>query len=64
LSDAVMAIKNQADSQTATQIRDFDVRTVIDNSIIDKLVKEGFFEKLFGPGIRAEIERKSKMAVR
>jgi ABC-type nitrate/sulfonate/bicarbonate transport system substrate-binding protein len=64
LSDAVMAIKNQADSQTATQIRDFDVRTVIDNSIVDKLVKEGFFEKLFGPGIRAEIERKSKMAVR
>jgi len=31
---------------------------------LDRLVKEGFFEKLFGSGIRAEIDRKSKMAFR
>jgi len=27
-------------------------------------VKEGFFEKLFGPGIKAEQERKTKIAFR
>ena len=27
-----------------------------------RLVKEGFFEKLFGPGIKAEEERKAKLA--
>ena len=31
---------------------------------LNRLVKEGFFEKLFGSGIRAEIDRKSKMAFR
>jgi len=64
LADAVTATKQQADSQPATQIRNVDLKTVIDNSVIDRLVKEGFFEKLFGSGIRAEIDRKSKMAFR
>jgi ABC-type nitrate/sulfonate/bicarbonate transport system substrate-binding protein len=64
LANAVNATKEQADSQPATQIRNLDPRVVIDNSVIDRLVKEGYFEKLFGAGIRAEIERKSKMAFR
>jgi ABC-type nitrate/sulfonate/bicarbonate transport system substrate-binding protein len=64
LSSAVQATKEQADSQPATQIRNLDLKSVIDNSVIDRLVKEGFFEKLFGSGIRAEIDRKSKMAFR
>lgn len=64
LADAVTAIKEQADSQVATQIRDFNVKAVVDNSVIDRLIKEGYFEKLFGAGIKAEIDRKSKLALR
>ncbi len=64
LAGAVKSIVNQADSQSATQIRDFDFHAVIDNSVVDRLVKEGYFEKLFGPEIKAEEERKSKMAFR
>jgi NitT/TauT family transport system substrate-binding protein len=61
---AVKAILDQAAEQTATQIRNFDVRTSVDNSTIDRLVKEGFFEKLFGSGIKSEEERKSRLALR
>ena len=32
--------------------------------VVDKLVKEGFYEQLFGPGIKAEEERKAKLAFR
>jgi len=42
----------------------FDFRKVIDNSMVDRLVREGFFEKLFGPGIKAEEERKAKLSFR
>src|SRR5262245_25241281 len=61
---AVKAILDQAAEQTATQIKNFDVRTSVDNSTIDRLVKEGFFEKLFGSGIKSEEDRKSKLALR
>lgn len=64
MASAVAATKEQADSQQATQIRNFDIKTVVDNSVIDRLVREGFFEKLFGAGIKAEIDRKSKLAFR
>ena len=64
LSTAVTAIKEQADAQIATQTRAFDAKAVIDNSAVDRLVKEGYFEKLFGAGIKAEINRKSAVAVR
>jgi hypothetical protein len=39
-------------------------RKVIDNSLVDRLVREGFFEKLFGPEVKAEEERKAKLAYR
>jgi hypothetical protein len=29
---------------------------------VSKLVKEGFFEQLFGPSIKAEEQRKAKLA--
>jgi hypothetical protein len=32
--------------------------------MVDRLVKEGFFEQLFGPEIKAEEERKAKLAFR
>jgi hypothetical protein len=45
-------------------MRAFDFRKVIDNSLVDRLVREGFFEKLFGPDIKSEEERKAKLAFR
>jgi hypothetical protein len=45
-------------------MKTFDFRTIIDNSTVVRLVREGFFEKLFGPGIRDEEERKAKLAFR
>jgi len=41
-----------------------DFNTVIDNSVIDRLVKEGFFEKTFGAGVKSEQESRSKQAMR
>jgi ABC-type nitrate/sulfonate/bicarbonate transport system substrate-binding protein len=64
LAKSLQATKEQADAQQSTQIRNLNLRAVVDNSVIDRLVKDGFFEKLFGPGIKAEIERKSKLAFR
>ncbi len=60
--DYVLA--HPADAQTAEQLRAFDFRKVIDNSLVERLVKEGFFEKLFGPGVKAEQEKKAKLAYR
>jgi ABC-type nitrate/sulfonate/bicarbonate transport system substrate-binding protein len=57
-------LAHPADAQTATQLRAFDFRKVIDNSMVERLVKEGFFEKLYGPSIKAEQERKAKLAFR
>ena len=64
MANAVAATKQQAEAQGTTELRSFDMKTIVDNSAIDRLVKEGFFEKLFGSAIKAEIDRKSKMAFR
>ncbi len=57
-------IDHPVDEQAAAQIRRFDFRSVIDNSLVDRMVREGFFEKLFGQGIREEEQRKAKLAFR
>jgi ABC-type nitrate/sulfonate/bicarbonate transport system substrate-binding protein len=57
-------IDQQADPDSAAQMKAYDFHQVIDNSIVDRLVKQGFFEQLFGPGIKAEEQRKSKLAFR
>ena len=63
LADAVKAIvAQQVDPRVAADLKAFDFRKVVDNSAIDALVKEGFFQKLFGPGIRAEEQKKAAMA--
>src|SRR5499425_3072755 len=64
LAAAVKSIMDQANAETATQLKDFDPHKVIDNSVVDRLVKEGFFEKTFGPGIKGEEDKKSKAAYR
>lgn len=57
-------LDHPADERVGAQMRGYDFRKVIDNSLVDRLVREGFFEKLFGPGIKEEEERKAKLAFR
>ena len=57
-------LEHVADPQIAAQMRAYDFHKVIDNGLVDRLVKEGFFESLFGPGIKAEEDRKSRIAFR
>ncbi len=62
LAGAVQSVIDQADASVAAQMRKFDFRTVVDRSTVDRLAREGFFETLFGPRIRAEQETKGKLA--
>jgi ABC-type nitrate/sulfonate/bicarbonate transport system substrate-binding protein len=65
LAGAVSAvIDQQTDPQLIAQMKAVDFRTVIDNGIVSRLVKEGFFQQLYGPEIRSEVERKTKLAFR
>ncbi len=54
-------IEQQSDPDIAAQMKAYDFHKVIDNSIVDTLVKQGFFEMLFGPSIKAEEQRKAKL---
>ena len=64
MTAAIQSIMNQANAETATQLKAVDPRKVVDNSVVDRLVKEGFFEKTFGPGIKSEQEKKAKAALK
>jgi hypothetical protein len=57
-------IDHPVDAQSAAQLKKFDFRTVIDNAAVDRLVRQGFFEKLYGPGIKAAEDRQAKAAFR
>ena len=43
-------------------VKTFDFNRLIDNRPVRKLIDEGFFEKLYGPGIKAEQDKKLKAA--
>ncbi|MGH7772377.1 MAG: ABC transporter substrate-binding protein [Candidatus Binatia bacterium] len=49
-------------SQEQPYLRQFDFSKVINNTLVDQLVKDGFFENLFGPSIREEQQRKRAQA--
>jgi ABC-type nitrate/sulfonate/bicarbonate transport system substrate-binding protein len=55
-------VKQQADAQLAEQMKSYDWKQVINNSIVDKLVKDGFFVQLFGDSVKAEQDRKGPLA--
>jgi ABC-type nitrate/sulfonate/bicarbonate transport system substrate-binding protein len=57
-------VEHQADATMGAQMKAFDFRKVIDNSVIDRLVREHYFEQLFGAGIKAEQDSKGKIAVK
>jgi ABC-type nitrate/sulfonate/bicarbonate transport system substrate-binding protein len=63
LSAAVKSVvEQQADAQIAAQMKAYDFHKVIDNSYVERLVKDSFFEKLYGPSVKAEQDRKAKLA--
>jgi ABC-type nitrate/sulfonate/bicarbonate transport system substrate-binding protein len=63
LAGAVKSIiAQQVDERIAADFKAFDFHKVVDNSTVDRLVKEGFFEKLFGPSVKAEQQSKARLA--
>lgn len=63
MDGAVKAIvAQQVDPRLAGDLKAFDFHQTIDNSTVDRLVKEGFFRQLFGEGIAAEEQRKAEQA--
>jgi ABC-type nitrate/sulfonate/bicarbonate transport system substrate-binding protein len=64
LKPAVDSVINQqaADAQLAEQMKTYDWKQVIDNSIVDRLVTDGFFVQLFGDSVEAEQDRKRSQA--
>jgi ABC-type nitrate/sulfonate/bicarbonate transport system substrate-binding protein len=57
-------LDHPTDERQGAEMRRFDFRQVIDNSLVTRLVKEGFFESVFGPEIKAEEDRKAKQMFR
>jgi len=57
-------VEHQADAQIGAQLKAYDFHKVIDNSVVEKLVREHFFENLYGPSVKAEQDRKAKLAFR
>jgi ABC-type nitrate/sulfonate/bicarbonate transport system substrate-binding protein len=55
-------VAQQVDPRIAADMKAYDFRKVVDNSAIDRLVKEGFFQKLFGPQIKTEETRQAASA--
>jgi hypothetical protein len=55
-------VNHQADTEISARMKAYDFHKVVDNSVIDRLVREHYFEQLFGPGIKAEEESKAKQA--
>ncbi len=65
LAAAVKSVLDQqSDPQLAARMKAYDFHKVIDNSYVGRLVKDGFFEKTFGAGIKTEEDRKAKAAFR
>jgi ABC-type nitrate/sulfonate/bicarbonate transport system substrate-binding protein len=65
MEPAVKAIINQqVDPRLAKDLKSFDFKKVIDNSVVSRLVKEGYFQQLFGAGIKAEEDRRGRDAFR
>jgi ABC-type nitrate/sulfonate/bicarbonate transport system substrate-binding protein len=48
--------------QEQPYLKDFDFSKSVDNSLVDQLVKEGFFERVFGPAIKEEQQKKQALS--
>jgi len=64
-ADAVQYIINSTqDPILATAMKSADFATIIDNAAMDRLVTSGFFEYLFGTGIKMEVATRKARAFR
>src|SRR5262245_16040295 len=64
LAPAIKSIvAQQVDPRIAADLKAFDFHKVVDNSVVTRLVKEGYFEQLFGADIKAEEQRRGKLAL-
>ena len=65
MDGAVKAIiAQQVDPRLEATLKAYDFRKVIDNSTVARLVKEGYFESVFGPTVTAEAQRRAAIAFR
>jgi ABC-type nitrate/sulfonate/bicarbonate transport system substrate-binding protein len=55
-------VEHQADAQVGARLKAYDFHKVIDNSVVERLVREHFFENLFGPSVKAEEDARAKLA--
>jgi ABC-type nitrate/sulfonate/bicarbonate transport system substrate-binding protein len=63
MDGAVKAIiSQQVDPRLSKDLKSYDFRNVIDNGTVARLVKDGYFQSVFGPGIKAEEQRKAAIA--
>jgi ABC-type nitrate/sulfonate/bicarbonate transport system substrate-binding protein len=63
MDGAVRAIvAQQVDPRLSKDLAAFDFRRAVDNSVVDRLVEDGYFRELFGPGIEAEEQRQRARA--
>jgi hypothetical protein len=63
MAGAVKAtLSQQVDPRIASDLKAFDFRKVIDNSVVARLVKEGYFQSVFGPSVKAEEQKKASEA--
>jgi ABC-type nitrate/sulfonate/bicarbonate transport system substrate-binding protein len=62
LAPAIKAIvAQQVDPRIAADFKAFDFHKIVDNGTVDRLVKEGYFDMLFGADAKAEEQRKAKI---
>ena len=54
------AIDNHAESNP--ELKTYDFRQIVDNSVVLKLIREGWFEKLYGAAVKTEQSRKMQAA--
>jgi hypothetical protein len=63
VSPAIKSIvAQQVDPRIAADLKAFDFHKIVDNATVARLVKEGYFEQLFGADVKAEEQRKAKIA--
>jgi ABC-type nitrate/sulfonate/bicarbonate transport system substrate-binding protein len=55
-------VEHQADAQVGARLKAYDFHKVIDNSVVERLVREHFFENLYGPSVKTEEDKKAKLA--
>ena len=63
MSTALKGIVERGKVETP-EMATFDFRRAIDQSVIDRLADQGFFEQVFGPGIRDEVAARRAQSFR